>query len=133
MYNHDGGRTQFGLANRDLEPHPLLVDENFNITALFNLDSIIAAPKSFVACLSIKCFSELDVDSKDLGVRKRMKEYQKVMMDLGHDDLEAQQNSLFGRLVKIVEEQHFYMNHKVVPMMYLYNCLMPEKRAANVV
>ncbi|KAL2048955.1 hypothetical protein ABVK25_010808 [Lepraria finkii] len=70
-YNEDA----FGLANRDLGPHNLLVDDDFNITALIDLDFVLSAPLHVVANLPHRTYTELDPGSSDLGGRKRVEEY----------------------------------------------------------
>lgn len=70
-YTEDG----HGLANRDLGPHNLLVDKNFTIVALIDLDFVLFAPLHEVASLLHKTWSELDPGSSDLQVMKRVKEF----------------------------------------------------------
>ena len=72
---HDDTEDAFGLANRDLGPHNLLVDDDFNIIALIDLDFVLSAPRYIVANLPHRTYTELDPDSSDLGVRKRVEEY----------------------------------------------------------
>lgn len=71
MYTED----TFGLANRDLGPNNLLVDEDFNVVALIDLDFVLSAPLHTVASIPHRTWSELDPNSSDLGGQKRVKEY----------------------------------------------------------
>ncbi|KAK3169300.1 hypothetical protein OEA41_008683 [Lepraria neglecta] len=65
----------FGLANRDLGPHNLLIDDDFNVKAMIDLDFVLSAPLHVVASLPHRSYTELDPVSSDLGGRKRVEEY----------------------------------------------------------
>ena len=75
MLVDDDTEDDFGLANRDLGLHNLLVDDDFNIKALIDLDFVLSAPRHVGANLPLRTYTELDPDSSDLGVRKRVEEY----------------------------------------------------------
>ena len=65
----------FGLANRELSLSytTFLVDEDFNVVALIDLNFILSGPLHVVASLPHRPFSELDIDSSDLGVMQGVK------------------------------------------------------------
>lgn len=65
----------FGLANRDLGPHNLLVDEEFNVRAMIDLDFVQFAPEHLVAIMPNRYWSGLDLSSLDPKVSKRVEEY----------------------------------------------------------
>ncbi|KAL2047627.1 hypothetical protein N7G274_000669 [Stereocaulon virgatum] len=91
---------RFGLANRDFGPHNLLVDDDFNIVALFDLDFVLSAPLHVVASLPHKTWSELDPGSSDLGGMKRVKEYLSAL-EVDRPDF---RNIIGSRLAKIWAE-----------------------------
>ena len=76
--HHDYMEKDFGLANRDLGLHNLIVDKEFNVVGLIDLDFVISAPLHVVANLPCRWHSELDVRSSNIGVAKRTKEYLSV-------------------------------------------------------
>ncbi|KAK3675980.1 hypothetical protein LTR78_004172 [Recurvomyces mirabilis] len=51
-------QTRFGLVNRDFGAHNVLVDKEFNILALIDVDGVIAAPIERVA--QFPCFMSLE-------------------------------------------------------------------------
>ena len=91
------GETTFGLANRDLGLHNLLIDDDFDVKAMIDIDSVLAAPIELVACLPNKFFSELTSEpSRSFGQAKRIKEYQELLPDQGHPEFIDSQKSPFG-------------------------------------
>ena len=49
LYRGNPPESGFGLANRDFGPHNILVDNDFNIIAVIDLDGVLAAPIEVVA------------------------------------------------------------------------------------
>ena len=83
---HDYMEKDFGLANRDLGLHNLIVDKEFNVVGLIDLDFVISAPLHVVANLPSRWHSELDVRSSNIGVAKRTKEYLNGLSVAGRQD-----------------------------------------------
>lgn len=96
----DYAEDTFGLANRDLGPNNLLVDEDFNVVALIDLDFGLSAPLHVVASLPHRTWSELDPGSSDLGGKKRVKEYLSAL----EADRPDFRNVIRSRLAKIWAE-----------------------------
>ena len=55
----DYGEEDFGLANRDLSPHNLIVDDEFKVLGMIDLDFVIFAPLHVVANLPCNSHTEL--------------------------------------------------------------------------
>ena len=83
---HDYVEEDFGLANRDLGLHNLIIDKEFKVVGLIDLDFIISAPLHVVANLPCGRHSELDVRSSNIGVAKRTKEYLNGLSVAGRQD-----------------------------------------------
>ncbi|KAL9627620.1 MAG: hypothetical protein Q9164_007547 [Protoblastenia rupestris] len=82
----DHVEDDFGLANRDLGPHNLLVDENFKIVGTIDLDFVLSAPLHVVASPPHRTYSMLDINSSDLGVRQRTIEYINALSEAGRPE-----------------------------------------------
>lgn len=78
----------FGLANKDLGLHNLIVDKEFKVVGIIDLDFIISAPLHVVANLLGGWHSELDVRSSNIGVAKRTKEYLNSLSIAGREDFQ---------------------------------------------
>ena len=98
-------QTDFAITNADLGPHNLLVDENFNIVAMIDLDFLHAVPSPCVARLPLRTYSELQLDATDPHVRKRTEEYQRALEDLGCGRFISEQQSLLGRVLAELDRQ----------------------------
>ena len=85
----DVAEKEYGLANRDLVPRNLLIDDNFNIVGMIDLDFVVAAPKHVTATLPSRFGSQLDVRTDDLGVAKRTKEYFAALAKAGKPKFET--------------------------------------------
>ena len=99
---------KFGLVNRDLGPHNLRVDEEFNIIGLIDLDFVLAGPLHVMASLPPRWKSELDLHSPNPGVKKRVGEYLDAITNAGRPDIVRAATSDFGGMWIEIEGAECY-------------------------